>query len=100
MTKKYRYPTFQLRMPPEIKEGLEKQAQENGRSLNAEIVWILEQNLTLKDGLPLSGNATDDNALIEIQALRKQLAMLDQKLTNGEWCESAILRVLKKVIRI
>ncbi len=36
---------FGLRMQPELKHQSEEQARANGRSLNAEIVWRLEQSL-------------------------------------------------------
>lgn len=36
---------FGLRMPPEVKEELEKMAEQNRRSLNAEIVVRLEESI-------------------------------------------------------
>jgi len=36
---------FGLRMQPELKQQIEEQAMASGRSLNAEIVWRLEQSL-------------------------------------------------------
>lgn len=36
---------FGLRMPPDLKQQLEERARAGGRSLNAEIVWRLEQSL-------------------------------------------------------
>ena len=36
---------FGLRMPPEVKEELEKLAEQNRRSLNAEIVVRLEESI-------------------------------------------------------
>ena len=36
---------FGLRMPPEVKEELEKMAEQNSRSLNAEIVVRLEESI-------------------------------------------------------
>ena len=36
---------FGLRMQPELKQQIEEQAMVSGRSLNAEIVWRLEQSL-------------------------------------------------------
>ena len=38
-------PPFGLRLPPEVKEHLEKLAEENRRSLNAEIIVRLEQSI-------------------------------------------------------
>ncbi|MDQ5770828.1 MULTISPECIES: Arc family DNA-binding protein [Thiothrix] len=36
---------FGLRMPPEVKEELEKLAEQNRRSLNAEIIVRLEESI-------------------------------------------------------
>jgi predicted HicB family RNase H-like nuclease len=36
---------FNLRMPLEVKLALQRAAKENGRSLNAEIVWRLLRSL-------------------------------------------------------
>ena len=38
-------PPFGLRMPPEVKEQIEKLAEQNRRSLNAEIVVRLEESI-------------------------------------------------------
>ncbi|UOG91796.1 MAG: Arc family DNA-binding protein [Candidatus Thiothrix sulfatifontis] len=38
-------PPFGLRMPPEVKEQIEKLAEQNRRSLNAEIIVRLEQSI-------------------------------------------------------
>jgi hypothetical protein len=38
-------PQMKLRMPPELKERLTALAEENGRSLNAEVVRRLEESL-------------------------------------------------------
>lgn len=42
---------FGLRMPPELKQNLEKAADATGRSLNAEIVARLEKSLEKDDEL-------------------------------------------------
>ncbi|MGP2520455.1 Arc family DNA-binding protein [Pantoea ananatis] len=36
---------FGLRMPEELKEAISKRAKKNGRSMNAEIVFMLEKEL-------------------------------------------------------
>lgn len=38
------YPMFGLRMPPELRERVERESKINGRSLNAEIVNILQRS--------------------------------------------------------
>jgi len=35
-------PQTKLRLPPELKAWVEAQAAENGRSVNAELVWMIE----------------------------------------------------------
>lgn len=50
---------FGLRMPEELKDAISKRAAENGRSMNAEIVQMLEDSLSSDDrrsrGLDLTG---------------------------------------------
>jgi hypothetical protein len=77
---------FGLRMQPELKQQIEEQAMASGRSLNAEIVWRLEQSL--KTGTPgqswiktakQAASAADDrlSALeAEVQELRLGLEEL------------------------
>ena len=38
-------PQFNVRMPADLKEKIEEAAKENGRSMNAEIVYRLQQSL-------------------------------------------------------
>lgn len=38
------YPMFGLRMPPDLRERIEREAKIDGRSLNAEIVQILQRS--------------------------------------------------------
>lgn len=38
-------PIFPLRMPPELRDALTQLAKREGRSLNAQIVYILQQYL-------------------------------------------------------
>lgn len=39
------YPQYKLRMPPELKDEISKLAEQNGRSMNAEIIARLEQSI-------------------------------------------------------
>ena len=91
---------YPLRLPPELKKIIADSAKANGRSFNAEVVFRLEQCLSLQQGTSFPAGAFERDGLQELKALRQQVAILDQKLTNGDWCESAMMRVLKKVIRI
>lgn len=47
---------FGLRMPPEVKEELEKLAEQNRRSLNAEIVVRLEESIKREKGSCLTAD--------------------------------------------
>jgi len=40
-------PAFNLRLPAELRAALERCAQENQRSLNAEIIWRLRRSIDL-----------------------------------------------------
>jgi predicted DNA-binding protein len=48
---------FGLRMPPEMKAGLEAEARANGRSLNAEIIHRLQSHNNPEGGDMAKGNA-------------------------------------------
>lgn len=48
-------PQLRIRLPAELKEKVAKQAKDNGRSMNAEIVQILQDSL---DPKPESGRKT------------------------------------------
>ena len=52
---------FGLRMPEELREEIQKRAKSNGRSMNSEIVQILEDSIK-KDGIgiPPLGNGNPD----------------------------------------
>jgi len=39
------YPMFGLRMPPELRQSIEREAKINGRSINAEVVDRLKRSL-------------------------------------------------------
>lgn len=43
-------PPFGLRMPPEIKNWIEARAEENGRSMNGEIIQIIKSMMRAEQG--------------------------------------------------
>lgn len=60
-------PVFNLRMPLEMKDELAEQAKRNGRSLNAEILQILEDSIAAeKTGFP-AGDARELRRVIQMQ---------------------------------
>lgn len=67
---------FGLRMPEELKDAISKRAAENGRSMNAEIVQILEDSLASDDrrsrGLDLTGVSENQMEYI-IDAMTQKL---------------------------
>jgi hypothetical protein len=67
---------FGLRMPEELKDAISKRAAENGRSMNAEIVQILEDSLASDGrrsrGLDLTGVSENQMEYI-IDAMTQKL---------------------------
>lgn len=86
---------FGLRMQPELKQQIEEQALASGRSLNAEIVWRLEQSLKsdtpgtgwIKAAKRAAGGGSQDERLsaleAEVQELRLGLLELQQTRQGG-----------------
>lgn len=85
---------FGLRMQRELKQQIEEQAMASGRSLNAEIVWRLEQSL--KTDTPgqswiktakQAASAADDRLSVleaEVQELRAGLKELRKTHQDGQ----------------
>lgn len=60
-------PVFNLRMPSEMKDELAERAKRNGRSLNAEILQVLEDSIAAeKTGFP-AGDARELRQVIQMQ---------------------------------
>lgn len=86
---------FGLRMQPELKQQIEGQALASGRSLNAEIVWRLEQSLKadasstswIKTAKRAAAGGSLDERLsaveAEVQELRVGLLELRQARQDG-----------------
>ncbi|EAW1070855.1 TPA: Arc family DNA-binding protein [Salmonella enterica subsp. enterica serovar Orion] len=65
---------FGLRMPEELKEKIAKRAKTNGRSMNAEIVQILEDALKAQIvawDKPLSPSSSDEVVTMSMSQLNK-----------------------------
>ncbi|GBQ67870.1 hypothetical protein AA0521_1091 [Komagataeibacter intermedius NRIC 0521] len=60
-----RPPMIHFRLPPDLKEWVEEQAARNGRSVNAELVWMIE---FMRDGYQKE-IATRDDELAEIKKI-------------------------------
>jgi len=58
-------PMIRFRAPQELKEWIEDQAKRNGRSMNAEIVWMIE---FMRDGYQRE-IASRDSELAEIKKI-------------------------------
>ncbi len=82
-------------MQPELKQQIEEQAMASGRSLNAEIVWRLEQSLRadapgqswIKTAKQAASTTPADDRLLaletEVQELRAGLKELRKTHQNG-----------------
>ena len=60
-------PQFNLRIPQELKDQIEKSAKDDGRSINAQAVYLLQKGLQPTD----LTQAKLDQILTEIQAIKK-----------------------------
>ena len=88
-------PQFNLRMTQELKCELTERAKRNGRSLNAEIVQILDDAIEAeKSGFP-AGDARELRNVIRMQS-----EMLDQQGSNLKSMASMFAESLKKVSEI
>ncbi|END4965000.1 Arc family DNA-binding protein [Salmonella enterica subsp. enterica serovar Bareilly] len=69
---------FGLRMPEELKEKIAKRAKTNGRSMNAEIVQILEDALKAQIvawDKPLSPSSNDEVVTMSMSQLNKIVSL-------------------------
>lgn len=71
-------PQFKLRLTPEIKARIERAANESGRSMNAEILYRLEQSLT-SDPKPPSPEAAEIAAEVVRRLTLKDIAILAER---------------------
>lgn len=60
-------PQFNLRIPQELKDQIEKSAKDDGRSINAQAVYLLQKGLQPTD----LTQAKLDQILTEIQSIKK-----------------------------
>ena len=60
------YPQFKLRMPPETRDKLKVRAEMNGRSVNAELLQIIDDALSTPSSV--SGYKNDTEKLADHQA--------------------------------
>ena len=67
-------PQFNLRIPQELKDQIEKSAKDDGRSINAQAVYLLQKGLEQSPKPPMQyidiSNALSD-IMKEIQSLKK-----------------------------
>ena len=62
------YPQMKLRLPPNLKEAIERAALANGRTINAEIVWRLTESVRA------SGVSQASRSLVEIMVQMNSLS--------------------------
>ena len=63
-------PQFNLRIPQELKDQIEKSAKDDGRSINAQAVYLLQKGLQPSDQTNLLTQILTQ-ILTEIQAIKK-----------------------------
>lgn len=85
-------PQFNLRMSQELKDLITDRAKTNGRSLNAEIVQILEDAIEAeKSGFP-AGDARELRNVIKMQS-----QMIDQQSSSLQNMATMFSESIKKV---
>lgn len=97
-------PVFNLRMPSEMKDELAERAKRNGRSMNSEIVQILEDALSGEslnmdaEFLEVFNQAThaQHDTIEEFDAVNEKVDWLINKLMEKIDKESANVRALLK----
>lgn len=78
-----RFPDFRIRIPPDLKEKIRASAEENNRSMGADIILRLEQSFTQPSSTMVFRETVEDAAKIqdgvfEIDKIKVQ--ELEQKL--------------------
>ncbi|HEI8512867.1 Arc family DNA-binding protein [Morganella morganii] len=69
------YPQFKLRMPPEIRDKLKQRAAINGRSVNSELLQIIED--ALNQPSPVSGYRNEVERMADQQAEEFKKSVFD-----------------------
>jgi hypothetical protein len=90
---------FMLRFPDGMRDRIREEAEANGRSMNAEIVYRLAQTLGLDEQLsdkgPLSESAHHEPNVI--QQLKQQLAELSRTVSDLESVKEDVRQVVSRV---
>lgn len=78
------YPQFKLRMPPEMRDKLKQRANMNGRSVNSELLQIIDDALSQPS--PVSGYRNEAEKLADHQAEEFKKTVFDTlvKLYNDK----------------
>ena len=78
-------PQFKLRMPQSLKDDLEAAVESSGRTLNAEIIWRLEQSFAVVEA-GMTDEAVGKAMIDRMQEIMGSVIedmREEQKLTNG-----------------
>lgn len=100
-------PQFRLRITPDIKEIIERSAERNRRSLNAEIVYRLKRAYELE---PIKAIDNKHNALGSLLvAARKQMKLTQQQVADtlgvsrvavGQWESGTTTPATSNLLRV
>ena len=85
-------PQFNVRMPADLKEKIEEAAKENGRSMNAEIVYLLQRSI--KEDQVESGGIGH----MEFRVVDRSIGKGQQKIFNALEEMERILTGTKKML--
>jgi len=86
-------PQFNVRMPADLKEKIEEAAKENGRSMNAEIVYRLQQSLDDPQEEHVDGFHTIDMKVIDHRNYPPQIGDALRKIEDE-------LRAVRETLKV
>ncbi|WP_257288032.1 Arc family DNA-binding protein [Endozoicomonas sp. SESOKO2] len=90
--------SYPLRLPAELREQLEVEAEKKGQSLNAEITQRLRNSLAFSKGEPLSKEQPISEAVLEeLSAVRLRLDNLEASVMNADQYEQALRTLFRKL---
>ncbi|MDU7495739.1 MAG: Arc family DNA-binding protein [Providencia rettgeri] len=67
------YPQFKLRMPPETRDKLKVRSEMNGRSVNAELLQIIDEALSTPSSVSVHEDALEKIAATQADEVRKMV---------------------------
>lgn len=84
MAKQDEYVRYTIRVPADIYEHVSNRAEENGRSVNAEIVYRLQTTIDMDDYIPSENAHPEEPGRAELRSLSEMIARATEILERME----------------